>query len=152
MMARVESFDHDPAALMAARERLLVADYPIIIAGHGALASRDGVRRFSYDYGAFVVTTLHGCGVMSYSDPRWLGMIGSWGHPSANAAVKESDCLVVLGARLDPRQVPELPPRTVIRVDIDPGELAASRIPVTHPFHMPVTFWLEQMHNVSQDG
>lgn len=74
------------------------------------------------------VLSLMGVDALPESSPWRLGFYGSYGNRWANAAVAESDLLLVLGSRLDVRQTGSdiegfRGTRTIFHVDIDPTEL-----------------------------
>lgn len=77
-----------------------------------------------------VVASLCGLGVIPHDHLSYIGFIGDYGHRHANLALAASDCLIVLGSRMDERQVgflkgfPEH--MAIIHVDIDPSELYSS--------------------------
>ncbi|MDR3562631.1 MAG: thiamine pyrophosphate-binding protein [Negativicutes bacterium] len=74
-----------------------------------------------------VVVSLCGLSVISHDHPSYIGFIGDYGHRHANLALAASDCLIVLGSRMDERQVGFLKDfrenKTIVHVDIDPSEL-----------------------------
>ncbi|MDQ3802614.1 MAG: thiamine pyrophosphate-binding protein [Acidobacteriota bacterium] len=115
-------------------EALLSAERPVLVAGAGVrradavAALTDVANRL----GAPVCFTLHALDLLPTDDPLNAGMIGPYGHRRANRLVMEADTVLVLGARLDHGQtgadtVSFCRGRTVIRVDVDPGE--AHRLP-----------------------
>ena len=74
-----------------------------------------------------VVASLCGLNALPHDHPSYVGFIGDYGHRHANLALSASDCLIVLGARMDDRQIGALKEshtnKTIIHVDIDPSEL-----------------------------
>jgi acetolactate synthase-1/2/3 large subunit len=103
---------------------------PIILVG-GGLRSSDAImeiKDFLIATKIPVVHSLLGKDAVSAKYKYNLGLIGSYGDRSANMAVANSDLIIVLGSRLDLRQIgtrPELFAREakIIRVDIDENEL-----------------------------
>jgi acetolactate synthase-1/2/3 large subunit len=74
-----------------------------------------------------VATSYNGKGLIDETCPVSVGMLGTWGSSSANAAVKAADLVVVLGASLGPdytgfREPTWLRPgdQRIVQVDIDP--------------------------------
>lgn len=90
---------------------------PLILAGGGIRSGRavESFRRFVASLGVPVVHSLMGVDLLAYADPLRVGMIGTYGNRWANAALAESDLLLVLGSRLDVRQ-------TGARVDLFKGD------------------------------
>jgi acetolactate synthase-1/2/3 large subunit len=81
-------------------------------------------------------------------------MLGHTGHRSANDAVRQADCLLVLGARLDVRQTGTMTEewaqgKTVIRVDVDAGEMRHSRVRVDIPIQCHVEAFLLWLNRTS---
>ena len=105
------------------------ASRPLILAGGGVILS-DATKElhdFSHRYGVPVVSTMMGIGAMSSNDPLYFGMIGNNGKEYANRAMKESDLLIVIGARIADRAVssPDLVAKdtVLIHIDVDPAEI-----------------------------
>ncbi len=114
------------------------AERPLVLAGAGALCNASRVRELATAFNLPVVSSLRGIGVLPDEDPLNAGWIGHTGLPWANWALAQADFLLVLGSRLDVRQTgTELhvfKGKTVVRVDIDPAELAHSRVPHAHAY------------------
>lgn len=77
------------------------------------------------------VASLCGLDVIPHDHPAFVGFIGHYGNRYANFALANSDCLIILGSRLDERQIAGDRTRfagsaKVIRVDIDRVELGRS--------------------------
>jgi acetolactate synthase-1/2/3 large subunit len=93
------------------------------------------------------VSTLMGQGSVPWSD-CYFGMIGSYGHRTANEAVQECDLLIVLGARLDVRQTGAnvgtfAKNAKIIQVDIDIGQIS-NRVRCDLGLNMSVDCFLEE--------
>jgi acetolactate synthase I/II/III large subunit len=84
------------AAVLRASKR------PVLIAGNGIrLARADAaLRAFAEQYGIPVATTAAGKGVFAETHPLALGVIGSFGNPTANAAVGDADLIVAVATKL----------------------------------------------------
>ncbi|CAN1644186.1 IlvB Thiamine pyrophosphate-requiring enzymes [acetolactate synthase, pyruvate dehydrogenase (cytochrome), glyoxylate carboligase, phosphonopyruvate decarboxylase] [Candidatus Nanopelagicaceae bacterium] len=103
---------------------------PLILVGGGVVldhASRE-LEKFVAKTQIPVVATLMGLDSAAKIGTLNLGFIGSYGNRWANAALKDSDLLIVLGCRLDPRQtgasIEEFKKgKIIVRVDIDNFEL-----------------------------
>lgn len=103
---------------------------PLILVGGGARSSKARMllRELLNKVEIPVVASLCGLDVLSHDHSCYLGFIGHYGNRYANIAVANADCLVVLGSRLDERQLGGYRTKLndnvkVIRVDIDPHEL-----------------------------
>ena len=113
------------------RDYLLSAKHPLLLVGGGVRLS-DATELFSEfvnKTGIPYVSTLLGLDSISHTNDKYLGFIGSYGNRWANAAVKQSDLLIVLGSRLDVRQTGNdiskfISDKKIVRVDIDDHELS----------------------------
>jgi acetolactate synthase-1/2/3 large subunit len=106
---------------------------PIVLLGHGVKLSgaEEKVRKFVEKANIPVVASLMGTDIIENSHQLYLGFIGTYGDRHANLAVANSDLVLVLGARLDSRQVGVqaakfAPAAKIVHVDIDPSELGAA--------------------------
>ena len=128
----------DPDRIAAAAQLLAEAERPVILAGQGVLLAggQAELRAFSARNGGIpVAASLLGLGAVPTDGAHALGYVGHTGSRYANRAVHESDCLLVVGARLDVRQTGTqtdqfVPHGRVIRVDCDPVEMAHARVRV----------------------
>jgi len=109
---------------------LTAAERPLILAGGGVHAgqARDELAAFAATVRVPVVHSLMAVDVLPFDDPLRVGMIGTYGNRWANIALGRSDCLLVLGSRLDIRQTGAdaeafKAGKTIHHVDVDPGEL-----------------------------
>jgi acetolactate synthase I/II/III large subunit len=111
------------AALIAKAQR------PVILAGHGVLASGAArtLRAFAERTHTPVALTLLGLGGLPASHPLCLGMMGMHGQACANHAIQNADLLIACGMRFDDRVTGRLasyaPRARKIHIDIDPGEI-----------------------------
>lgn len=119
----------DESALQRALDTLSGAERPLLIAGNGVRVGQacEQLAALASAYGLPVVTTASGKGVFDETDPLAGGVIGRFGTPSANALVRESDVVLVVGSKLGPHDTAEQhdellnPARhTLIQVDIEP--------------------------------
>lgn len=111
-------------------EYLKMAKRPLIIVGGGAgnNAVREQLKNLLDIWKIPVVSTLRGLDVVAHDNACYAGFGGAYGNRWANLALKYSDVLLVLGARLDERFLAlgdksVFQEKTVIHVDIDPVEL-----------------------------
>jgi len=109
---------------------------PVIIAGQGVHISRaHGVlRRIAAINGGIPVSqSLLGLGSVPTESPLSLGFHGHTGNQCASKAIYEADLLISVGSRLDVRQTGSqvdefVPGGRVVRIDLDPIELANARV------------------------
>ena len=110
------------------------AEKPLICAGGGVILGNgeQAIREFCEKFNVPVVHTMMGMGVMPKKHPLNFGMLGNNGKPYANKAVRKADLLVIVGARLADRAIPQpenLKSRTVIHIDIDTAEIGKNMGP-----------------------
>lgn len=132
--------------LAAIGERLRAAKRPVILAGTGVRAAR-AVAEFNalVQRLAIPVTTAWTHDLIASDDPLYCGRPGTIGTRAGNFTVQNADLLLILGSRLNIRQVSynwqAFAPRAFkIQVDIDPAELSK---PTVRP-DMAVTADLKQ--------
>ena len=111
------------------------AKRPLIVAGHGVLASGGSkeLQELAEATGIPVITTLLGLSSFPSGHPLNLGMLGMHGMYWANIAVDEADLIVGLGMRFDDRVTGRVstfaPHARVIHVDIEPTQIGRN-VPV----------------------
>ncbi len=105
------------------------AERPVILAGHGIIASEasKALVAFAEKTGIPVASTLLGLGGFPASHPLSLGMMGMHGEAWVNVAIQKADLLIALGMRFDDRVTGKLstyaPHAKKIHVEIDPAEI-----------------------------
>jgi len=109
---------------------LKAAHKPLILLGGGAKSKkcRREITALLNKVEIPVVASLLGLDVLSHNHKCFAGFIGHYGNRYANFAVANCDLLIVIGSRLDERQLAGLkdgfaPDAKIIRVDIDGNEL-----------------------------
>ena len=126
---------------------------PLVIAGNGIR-----LGDCQKDFGNFVdtykipfVTTFLSKDLIEYDHPQNIGMLGVKGSRSANFAMQNSDCLIVLGSSMnithtgyDPKTFSPYSKKIV--VDIDENELKKETFNIDMPIHCDV----KQFFNASQ--
>ena len=82
------------------------AERPLILAGGGIQSARaaESFRTLVERLGVPVVKSLMGLDLLPYEHPQRVGMLGTYGNRWVNQAMMASDCILVLGSRLDVRQ------------------------------------------------
>ncbi len=111
------------------------AERPLIITGHGVLASGGSkeLQQLAETTGIPVITTLLGLSSFPGGHPLNLGMLGMHGMYWANIAVDEADLILGVGMRFDDRVTGRVstfaPHARVIHVDIEPTQIGRN-VPV----------------------
>ncbi len=118
-----------PLQVRKVASAIRAAKQPLICAGGGVFLSgaQELVGRFCEQSGIPVVSTLMGIGVLPQEHPLYFGMLGQSGTKTANAAVRDSDLLILVGARVGDRAITR-PERleshaTIVHIDIDSAEI-----------------------------
>ena len=121
--------------LQAAARLLNEAERPVIITGHGVLASGASaqLQELAEATGIPVITTLLGLSSFPSGHPLNLGMLGMHGMYWANIAVDEADLIFGVGMRFDDRVTGRAatfaPHARIIHVDIEPTQIGRN-VPV----------------------
>ena len=121
--------------LQAAARLISEAERPLIIAGHGVLASGASkeLQQLAEATGIPVITTLLGLSSFPSGHPLNLGMLGMHGMYWANIAVDEADLILGVGMRFDDRVTGRAstfaPHARIIHVDIEPTQIGRN-VPV----------------------
>ncbi len=125
------------------------ATKPLILVGGGARSDSVRVKlRILLDKVQIpVVATLCGLDVLPHDHPCFRGFIGHYGNRHANLAVAHADCLIILGSRLDERQLGGYRTQLqqdakIIRVDVDRAELGR-KFDETLSIHSTVGLFLD---------
>jgi acetolactate synthase-1/2/3 large subunit len=115
------------------REIVNILDHskrPLLLLGGGSRSkfSRQALHEFLDKTSIPAVASLCGLDVLPHDHPSFVGFIGHYGNRYANFALANCDCLIILGSRLDERQIAGdkgrfAPNAKVVRVDIDQVEL-----------------------------
>jgi acetolactate synthase-1/2/3 large subunit len=119
----------DPSCIDQAAQWIAQAERPLLVLGSGAFYAGAGTaaQAFLSATDIPVIVPIWDRGIIERGTPQWLGVIGAaTGGPSL---LGDADLLLLVGARTDYRvgyaQPPHLSPSArVIRVDVDPSELA----------------------------
>ena len=130
---------------------LKAAARPVILLGGGSRSetSREALIKFLEKVPIPVVASLCGLDSLQHDHPCFSGFIGHYGNRYANFALANSDCLIVLGSRLDERQIAGdkahfAPKAKIIRVDIDAVELGRN-LPEDVSIYGTVEYFLQEM-------
>ncbi|MFH0851784.1 MAG: thiamine pyrophosphate-binding protein, partial [Candidatus Peregrinibacteria bacterium] len=138
-------------------QALSVSARPLLLVGNGvrAAGAADLLVSLAERTGIPVVHSILGLDVLPSGHPLSFGMIGTYGNRWANLAVGRSDCILVIGSRLDIRQTGAdttawKGKRTVFHVDCRAEEIN-SRIPDCEPIVADISDFLSQALNVLPD-
>lgn len=152
------SFDRDAAraAALEAVRRLRTAERPVILAG-GALRTAGAYEAFLRAVrllGVPVCTAWNAADLLWDDHPLYAGRPGSVGDRAGNFALQNADVVLVLGCRLNIRQVGYEFPAFAhhgyrIVVDIDEAELAKPTIFPDLSVHADVGFFVEELARVA---
>ena len=119
----------DKAAVAELARMIDAAERPVIVAGNGVNAAEAGeaLQALAEKTGIMVATSYNGKGVIAETSPVCAGMLGTWGHPTANRVVAQSDLVIMLGASMGPDYTRFRDPglirpgdQKLVQVDIDP--------------------------------
>ena len=147
--------DWDPAAVPEqCREvirRLAAAKRPVIMAGTGVRASH-ALAAFRSVIGllGIPITTAWTHDLIASDDPLFCGRPGTIGERAGNFTVQNADVLLVLGSRLNIRQVSYnwgsfAREAFKIQVDIDAAEMQKPLVHPDLPIHCDLKAFLEEM-------
>ena len=102
---------------------------PVIMAGNGVMAANAGValQALAERAGIVVASSYNAKGVVAETSEIAVGMLGTWGSPTANRAVAGADLVVMIGASMGPDYT-----RFRDSALIRPGEQTLVQVDVAH--------------------
>ncbi|OPZ75670.1 MAG: putative thiamine pyrophosphate-containing protein YdaP [Firmicutes bacterium ADurb.Bin456] len=113
-----------------ALEIIRKARRPVILSGAGGRKAGVVLGELSLRWGAAVVSTLAGMGVVDRNHPYYVGGLGQAGSPASSLLLNQADLCLAVGANWWPQNyVPKNIP--VVQIDINPGHIG-STIPVAY--------------------
>ena len=134
-----DSLSEETAAGLEKAARLInEAERPVLIAGHGILASHawEELMELAETTGIPVINTLLGLSSFPRNHPLSLGMLGMHGMYWSNIVVDQADLVVGLGMRFDDRVTGKAstfaPHARIIHLDIEPSQVGRN-VPVEVP-------------------
>ena len=136
--AREPLSDETASALQRAARLINEAERPVLVAGHGVLASHawEELVELAEATGIPVINTLLGLSSFPRNHPLSLGMLGMHGMYWSNIIVDQADLLVGLGMRFDDRVTGRAstfaPHARIIHLDIEPSQVGRN-VPVEVP-------------------
>lgn len=114
-------FSPDSEKLTEAAKMLNSSSRPVILAGGGAKNAAREIKKLG-EMGFPIALTMNATGLIP-EEKYNLGMAGIYGTPEANAALSESDAVLIVGARTSERTV-TCKIKKAIHIDIDKAELS----------------------------
>ncbi len=133
-------------------ERLAAAKRPVVMVGTGVrLAGAQGIfERVARRLGVPIVPAWTAIDQVATDDALFCGRAGTIGDRAGNFAVQNADVLLVIGSRLNIRQVsynwPAFAPRAFkIQVDVDALELTKPTVRPDLPIHCDARVFLDEL-------
>ena len=123
------NYDGHPLQLRKVAQAMKNARRPLICCGGGLLqqGAEDALRQFCEQTGIPAVSTMMGIGALQPGHELCFGMLGQSGLKTANQAIKESDLLMLVGARVGDRAITQPASlestTTIVHIDIDSAEI-----------------------------
>lgn len=124
----------DAACVEKVVELLESSQRPLVLVGHGVrlAGAVEELRLFLKRAGIPAVASLMGIDCLRSADELSLGLIGTYGNRGANIALASADTILVLGSRLDIRQIGAntdvFKDKNIIQVDIDRHQLDCNQL------------------------
>jgi acetolactate synthase-1/2/3 large subunit len=119
----------DPSMVKRAAELLVEAERPLMLVGAGAVWSPavEEIVFLSQMLRMPIVSTLLGKSAVPNDYPLYIGMMGYYGRAEANKAFMDSDVVLVVGARLSDRTIPNIKDvldtkKKLVLINIDPTD------------------------------
>ena len=142
-------------ALREALERLASAERPVVLAGAGVRLSgaHEAFLRVIDKLAIPVVTGWNAHDVLWNEHPLYVGRPGSIGDRAGNFAVQNADFLLVMGSRLNVRQVSYnwaafARAAYTVMIDIDQAELSKPTLSIDLPIHADLAEALGQLERL----
>ena len=133
----------DPIMVKKAVELLVEAEKPLMLVGAGAMWSPavEEIVTLSEMLRMPIVSTFLGKSAVPNDYPLYLGMMGYYGRAEANKAFMDSDVVLVVGARLSDRTIPNVrdvldTKKKLILINIDPTDV------YKHSSYLPVEAYM----------
>jgi acetolactate synthase I/II/III large subunit len=130
-------------------ERLRQAERPCLLPGTGVriAGAADVFLRIAERIGAPVATAFNAHDLVADDHPLYAGRAGTVGDRAGNFAVQNADCLLVLGCRLNIRQISYnwgsfAREAYRVMVDIDRAELSKPTLSIDLPIHADLVEFL----------
>lgn len=114
-----------PQVLQGALDLMRRARRPVILAGAGGRQAGAAVGELARRWGAAIINTLAGTGVVDRGHPLYVGGLGQAGSPASARILSQADLCLIAGANWWPKKyVPlDIP---IIQVDLNPANIGAT--------------------------
>lgn len=129
-------------AISLIKQKLMAAERPVVMAGTGVSTAGQSSQFLSFveRLGVPVVTAWNAHDLVPDDHPQYAGRPGSVGNRAGNFAVQKADFLLVLGCRLNIRQISYnfeafADGACKIMVDIDWNEMVKPTLDINLPIH-----------------
>ncbi len=153
-----ENSNYDEIDTAGIKKLLQNSKKPLMLLGGGARSklSKKYIKKLLMKIEIPAVASLCGLDVLPHNHKCFSGFIGHYGNRYANLALSNCDCLIILGSRLDERQLGGYYTKfdskmKVVRADIDKTELGR-KIPEALSYHSSVENFLEKLTEENFDG
>lgn len=150
-----EALEREAASVL---EAIRKAARPIILAGSGVWAAGavDEFRDLILRLGLPVTTAFNAHDLLHDEHPLFVGRPGTIGDRGGNFSIQNADLVIVLGCRLNIRQISynyESFARNAkkIMVDIDAAELEKHTLSIDWPIHADLKAFIESLRIASRD-
>jgi len=140
-------------------DEVLKSKRPLVVAGNGINLSnsRSLFKDFLLKYKIPFVTTFLSRDLIDYNNDLNLGMIGIKGNRSANFAMQNSDCLLILGCSMnvthigyDSKSFSQGSKK--IMIDIDESELKKDIFDIDYPLQVCINTYLRHVNSIQADS
>jgi acetolactate synthase-1/2/3 large subunit len=146
------------AAARAVAAALRQAKRPVIMPGTGVRISGafEAFTNLVNRLGIPVATAFNAHDVLEDDHPCYVGRPGTVGDRAGNFAVQNADCVLILGCRLNIRQISYnwasfAPHARRIMVDVDAAELAKPTLDISLPVHADLKLFIPALLDALQD-
>lgn len=140
IMGYKPSFEGNKFQIKKACDTINNAKRPVILAGGGLFLSDGAVKSLEAiveKTGIPTICTMMGIGALKGEHRLNLGMVGTHGVAAANIAIAKADTILICGARMGDRTLPNserINKHTkVIHIDVDPAEIGKNS-----PYTIPI--------------
>ncbi len=143
-----------PAKVERIYTKIINSKKPLIVIGGGVNHSKctKQLTEFIKKFNIPAVSTMMGLGALSTENKNYIGMIGIFGDKSANEALRQSDCIISLGARFNDRITcilkEDILNNKVIQIDINDNEIARNFTPKDYMV-CDITDFFDKINNFS---
>lgn len=127
VMPAPQRIQPDPALIARAATILGEAERPVIVAGQGAVLSgaTEEIKGLAERIGALLAASVQGKGLLD-GHPFYVGFSGGFATDVAHSLISESDCVIAVGAGLNPYTTEAgllFPHARIIQIDTDPARI-----------------------------